>query len=32
MTLKTCGISLIDHVIIAEDSYYSFADEEVLKC
>ena len=32
MTLKTCGISLIDHVIIAEDSYYSFADEEVVKC
>ena len=27
--LKTCDISLIDHVIIAESSYYSFADEEV---
>jgi DNA repair protein RadC len=27
--LKTCGISLIDHVITADKSYYSFADEEV---
>lgn len=27
--LKTCDISLIDHVVIAESSYYSFADEEV---
>lgn len=27
--LGTCGISLTDHVIIAEDSFYSFADEEV---
>jgi DNA repair protein RadC len=26
--LKICDISLIDHVIIAEDSYYSFADEQ----
>lgn len=26
--LDTCGISLTDHVIIAEDSFYSFADEE----
>ena len=25
--LKTCGISLIDHVVIARDGYYSFADE-----
>lgn len=30
--LKTCEISLLDHVIIAEDSYYSFADEEVARC
>lgn len=30
MALKTCGISLIDHVVIAEDSYYSFADEETV--
>lgn len=29
--LKTCGISLLDHVIIAEDSYYSFADETLEK-
>ena len=26
--LETCGISLIDHIIVAEDSFYSFADEE----
>ncbi len=26
--LETCGISLTDHVIIADDSYYSFADEQ----
>lgn len=32
MALKTCGISLIDHVVIAEDSYYSFADEELVGC
>lgn len=25
--LQTCEISLIDHVVIAEDSWYSFADE-----
>lgn len=30
--LKTCDISLLDHVIIAEDTYYSFADEEVVRC
>ncbi|MBQ8812477.1 MAG: DNA repair protein RadC [Bacteroidales bacterium] len=30
--LKTCDISLLDHVIIAEDSYYSFADETLVKC
>ena len=29
--LKTCDISLIDHVIIAPGSYYSFADEELVK-
>ena len=29
--LDTCGISLIDHVIVAEDSYYSFADERISK-
>ena len=29
--LKTCDISLLDHVIIAEDSYYSFADETLEK-
>lgn len=29
--LKTCGISLLDHVVIAEDSYYSFADETLEK-
>ncbi len=27
--LKTCDIPLIDHVIIAEDSYYSFSDENL---
>ena len=26
--LKTCDISLLDHVIIAPGSYYSFADEQ----
>lgn len=29
--LDTCGLSLIDHIIIAEDSYFSFADERVMK-
>ena len=29
--LETFGISLTDHVIIAEDSYYSFADEQTDK-
>lgn len=29
--LDTCGIALIDHIIIAEDSFYSFADECVSK-
>jgi len=27
--LSTCDISLIDHVVIASDSFYSFADEEL---
>ena len=27
--LATCDISLLDHVVIAENSYYSFADETV---
>ena len=29
--LKTCDISLLDHVIIAAGSYYSFADEELIE-
>ncbi len=28
-SLRTCDISLLDHVIIAENSYYSFSDEEL---
>ena len=28
--LKTCEIQLIDHVVIAEDSWYSFADERIV--
>lgn len=28
--LKTCELSLIDHVVIASDSYYSFADEQLV--
>lgn len=27
--LKTCGLSLLDHVIIGKDNYYSFADEQL---
>ncbi len=27
--LRTCDISLLDHVIIAENNYYSFSDEEM---
>ena len=27
--LKTCDISLLDHVVIAQGNYYSFADEEL---
>ncbi len=27
--LKTCDIPLLDHIIIAKDAYYSFADEEL---
>lgn len=30
--LKACDLSLLDHVVIAEDSYYSFADEELVQC
>ena len=30
--LDTCDISLIDHVVIAEGSFYSFADEELVEC
>ena len=29
--LKTCDISLLDHVVIADGSYYSFADEQIEK-
>ena len=27
--LKICDISLLDHIIIAKSSYYSFADENL---
>ena len=30
--LGTCGIDLTDHIIIAEDSFYSFADEQITVC
>lgn len=30
--LDTCDISLLDHVVIADNSYYSFADEEQVEC
>ena len=29
--LKTCDISLLDHVIIGHGSYYSFADEQLVE-
>ena len=29
--LKTCDLSLMDHVIISRDSYYSFADERLVR-
>lgn len=29
--LQTCEIHLIDHVVIAEDSWYSFADERLVR-
>lgn len=29
--LNTCDISLLDHVVIADDNYYSFADEELVR-
>ena len=28
--LKICDLSLVDHVIIARNSYYRFADEELV--
>lgn len=28
--LQTCEINLLDHVVIAEDSWYSFADEQLV--
>lgn len=30
--LETLGISLTDHVIVSEDSFYSFADEQITRC
>ncbi len=30
--LKACDLSLLDHVVIAESNYYSFADEELVQC
>lgn len=30
--LKTCDINLIDHVVVANDNYYSFADCEQVNC
>ena len=30
--LKTCGLSLVDHVIIGKGSYYSFTDETLTEC
>lgn len=30
--LDTCDISLVDHIVIAQNSYYSFADEQLTKC
>ena len=26
--MKTCDLSLVDHIIIGKSSYYSFADEQ----
>ena len=28
--LKTCDLSLMDHIIISRDAYYSFADERIV--
>ena len=28
--LQACEIQLLDHVVVAEDSWYSFADEELV--
>ena len=30
--LDTCDISLVDHIVVAQNSYYSFADEQLTKC
>lgn len=30
--LNSCEIPLLDHVIVAGDTYYSFADEELVHC
>lgn len=30
--LKTCGLALIDHVIIGNGNYYSFTDETLTEC
>lgn len=27
--LETCGLGLVDHIIISEDAFYSFADEQI---
>ena len=29
--LSACDISLLDHVVIADSSYYSFADEQIVE-
>lgn len=29
--LSSCDVQLVDHVIVAEDSWYSFADEQLVK-
>ena len=28
--LKTCDLHLVDHVIVADESWYSFADEQLV--
>ena len=27
--LRTCDISLVDHVVVSDDRFYSFADEQI---